>query len=67
MFAQNCCKCQLRWGDVNIVQLKILSWRGDEVATDVLPIMGADGSSRGDLGMSLACYYPLSKERTLQV
>lgn len=47
-------------------ELKILSWRGDEVASDVLPIMGAEGGAGGNLGMSLACYYPLSKERTLQ-
>jgi len=48
------------------VQLKILSWRGDELASDVLPIAGLQRSGP-DHATSLATYYPLSKERTLQV
>ena len=93
------------------VQLKILSWRGDELASDVLPIAGVaacsvsaarapqltgslcrtpcncstlttplgpglldnscDGAglergSGADAAALLACYYPLSKDRTLR-
>lgn len=48
------------------MQLKILSWRGDEVASDVLPIAGLQRSGPDHVA-SLATYYPLSKERTLQV
>lgn len=47
-------------------QLKILSWRGDGLASDVLPIVGLPRSGP-DFTASLATYYPLSKERTLQV
>ena len=46
-------------------QLKILTWRGDKLASDVLPIMGVVPGGP-DYTASLATYYPLSKERTLQ-
>lgn len=48
------------------LQLKILLWRGDELASDVLPIAGLERGSGADAAASLACYYPLSKDRTLR-
>lgn len=52
---------------VALLQLKILSWRGDELASDVLPIAGLERGTGVDAAASLATYYPLSKDRTVSM